>query len=131
MKHVKSVQKIKVGTQGHKIFALSLSETTSSKIADRRAKSEKRTARSQERRAKSEERRAKSQEPRAKSVEPGAKSEEPRARSEERIAKSEEPDCDFKGPAVILKYGDVENIAAIRNLLGNNNSETNKYRGNK
>ena len=69
LKHVKSVQKIKVGTQGHKIFAFSLSETTSSKIADRRAKSEQ---------------------PRAKSEEPRAKSKEPRARSEERRAMREE-----------------------------------------
>ena len=43
-------------------------------------------------------------------------SQEPKAKSEERSAKSEEPDCDFKGTAVILKYGDVENIAALRNL---------------
>ena len=61
LKHVKSVQKIKVGTQGHKIFAFNLSETTLSKIADRRAKNEERRAKSEERRAKSEERRAKSQ----------------------------------------------------------------------
>ena len=44
----------------HKVFAFKLSETTSSKNADRRAKSEERTAKSQEPRAKSEERRAKS-----------------------------------------------------------------------
>ena len=42
--------------------------------------------------------------------------EEPRAMSEQSRAKSEEPDYDFKGTAVILKYGDVENIAALRNL---------------
>ena len=49
----------------------------------------------------------------------------------DRRAKSEEPDCYFKGTTVILKYGDVENIAAFRNLWGNNNSEKYKYRGNK
>ena len=51
----------KVGTQGHTTFALNLSETTSSKIADRRAKSEQTRAKSQDRRAKIEEPRAKSQ----------------------------------------------------------------------
>ena len=60
-----------------------------------------------------------------------AKSEEPRAKSQERRSTSEEPDCDFKGTAVILKYGDVKNIVALRNLRGNNNSENYKYRGNK
>ena len=63
--------------QGHKIFAFNLSETTSSKIADQRAKSEERTAKSQERRAMSEEPRAKSQERSAKSHERRAKCEEP------------------------------------------------------
>ena len=57
----------KVGKQGHKIFSFNLSETTLSKIADRRAKSEERTAKSQEPRAKSEELRANSKERRAKS----------------------------------------------------------------
>ena len=60
-----------------------------------------------------------------------AKSAKPRAKSQEQRAKSEEPDCDFKGTAVILKYGDVENIAALRNLRGNNNYETYKHSGNK
>ena len=78
-----------------------------------------------------EEPRAKSEQPRAKSEEPRAKSEEPRAKSQERSAKSEEPDCDFNGTAVILKYGDVENIADLRNLLVYNHSETYKYMGNK
>ena len=86
-KPVKSVQRIKVGKQGHKIFALNLWKTTLSKIADRRVKSEERTAKSQERRAKSQEPRAKSQKRRAKSQEPRAKSKEARAKSEERRAR--------------------------------------------
>ena len=61
-------------------------------------------------------RRAKSEEPRAKSEEPRAKSKERGAKSEEQSAKRDEPDCDFKGTAVIFKNGDVENIAALRNL---------------
>ena len=114
------------------------SEERRAKIEERRGKSQKRRAKSEEQRAKSEERRAKSEEPRAKSEERSAKreerrrkSQEPRATSQERRAKSEEPDCDFKRTAVILKYGDVENIATLRCFWGNNDSETYKYRGNK
>ena len=80
----------KLGTQGHQIFVFNLSETTLSKIADGRAKSEQRTAKSQEPRAK-----------RAKSEEPRAKSQERRAQREEQSAKREEQDCHFKGNAVI------------------------------
>ena len=47
--------KIKVGTQGHKLFAFNLSETTLSKIDKRRAKSEERSAKSEEPRAKNQE----------------------------------------------------------------------------